>query len=351
MTTVAPSRKPKSFSPDDPALVTETDALDAASSGSGAGNPAPSAGDVPLSRPTLAELGARGLNWGKVLITALAAAGLLGACASFARLIAAALAREDWVGWSVLALLAIAALAAAMIGLKEIIGFARLSRLTRLRAEIGRAISAGDRKQERRAALKLARLYASRPELAWNAQRFREHAGDVHDQGELLCLAEREFLAPLDARGRRLVTAAAKRVATVTALSPMLLIAVSYVAIENLRLLRALAGLYGGRPGIVGLLRLANMVLGHLIATGGIAFSDDLLGQFLGQDVLRRLSRRLGEGAFNGALTARVGVTALAVIRPLPFLAARAPRARDILGEVLKPMLPRGKPAPAKQEG
>ena len=71
------------------------------------------------------------------------------------------------------------------------------------------------------------------------------------------------------------------------------------------------------------------MVLAHIIATGGIALTDDLLGQFLGQDLLRRLSRRLGEGAFNGALTARMGVAAIEVIRPLPFLAAKPPtRAR-----------------------
>ena len=80
------------------------------------------------------------------------------------------------------------------------------------------------------------------------------------------------------------------------------------------------------------------MVFTHIVATGGIAMTDDLLGQFLGQDLLRRLSRRLGEGAFNGALTARIGVTALEVIRPLPFLAAKPPRVRDVLAEALKPL-------------
>jgi putative membrane protein len=125
----------------------------------------------------------------------------------------------------------------------------------------------------------------------------------------------------------------------------MVLIAVGYVAIENLRLLRALATLYGGRPGTIGALKLANMVFGHIVATGGLAMTDDLLGQFLGQDLLRRLSRRLGEGAFNGALTARIGIAAIEVIRPLPYLAARPPRARDVLGEVLRPMFGVGKPS------
>ena len=64
--------------------------------------------------------------------------------------------------------------------------------------------------------------------------------------------------------------------------------------------------------------------------------TDDLLGQFLGQDLLRRLSRRLGEGAFNGALTARIGTAAVDVMRPLPFLSARPVRVRDLLPELFR---------------
>lgn len=335
--TASEPRKPRVFEPDDPALVVEPAVVDEPAGTTDPGTAA-SADAAPVTRPTLADLGERGLRWGSILVSALAGAAFLGACAWFARLVSAALVREDWVGWSMVTLLAIAALAALMLTLREVIGFSRLARLNRLRAEVDRAIRDADRKRERKAALRLARLYAGRPDHAWGVRRFREHARDVHDPGELLALAEREMVAPLDATARRLITRSAKRVATVTALSPMVLIAVGYVGIENLRLLRGLATLYGGRPGFVGVLRLANMVLGHLVATGGLALTDDLLGQFLGQDVLRRLSRRLGEGAFNGALTARVGVAAIAVIRPLPFLQAKPLRVRDILGEVLRPM-------------
>jgi putative membrane protein len=150
-------------------------------------------------------------------------------------------------------------------------------------------------------------------------------------------------MAPIDREARLLITRSAKRVATVTALSPMVLIAVTFVLIENLRLLRKLAALYGGRPGFFGLLRLAQLVLTHMVATGGVALTDDLLGQFLGQDLLRRLSRRLGEGAFNGALTARIGIAAIDVIRPLPFLVARRPRVREVLAEALKPLFTQAK--------
>jgi putative membrane protein len=108
------------------------------------------------------------------------------------------------------------------------------------------------------------------------------------------------------------------------------------VLVENVRMFRAIAGLYGGRPGVLGALRLARLVVGHVIATGGIAMTDDLLGQFVGQDVLRRLSRRLGEGAFNGALTARLGVVAVEVTRPLPYLDTEPLRMREIFGELVR---------------
>jgi hypothetical protein len=101
------------------------------------------------------------------------------------------------------------------------------------------------------------------------------------------------------------------------------------VRIENLRLLRGLASLYGGRPGFLGSLRLARLVLGHIVATGGSHSPTICSASSSARTILRRLSRRLGEGAFNGALTARIGVAAIEVIRPLPFLAAQtATRAR-----------------------
>ncbi|MBO0741675.1 MAG: TIGR01620 family protein [Hyphomicrobiaceae bacterium] len=337
MNSPAETRQPRAFDPSDVSLIEEplTDPEPQAV----AKEPTqPTADTQGLARPTLTDLTARGLRWGAVLISALAGAAALGASAWFARLVAAALVREDWIGWTTLALLLAAGLAGLMIILREVIGFAQLARLSRIRSEVAKALAEGDADRERSAALRLAGLYARRPQQAWSVRRFREHARDVHDAGELLALAEREMVAPLDHVARRSITRSAKRVATVTAMSPMALIAVSFVLIENLRLLRTLAAIYGGRPGFFGLMRLAHLVLAHLLATGGVALTDDLLGQFLGQDLLRRLSRRLGEGAFNGALTARIGIAAIAITRPLPFRAVKPPRVRDVLGEVLKPI-------------
>jgi putative membrane protein len=232
--------------------------------------------------------------------------------------------------------MSIVALALTVIVLRELIGFRRLARLSRLRKSVREAIAAGDTSKERASVDALAQHYRGRPDMAWGLARLADHKGDVLEPGELLRLADRELLAPLDTEARRVILKAAKRVATVTAISPIMWIAMGFVLVENVRMFRTIAGLYGGRPGVLGALRLARLVVTHIIATGGVAMTDDLLGQFLGQDVLRRLSRRLGEGAFNGALTSRLGVAAVDVTRPLPFLDAEPLRVREIFGELFK---------------
>ena len=330
-------RQPRAFDVDDPAILSEPE--DAT-----VGLAAPATKTLSSDRPTLSDLSQRGMRWGSILFASLAGASAFAAAAWFANFMSAALARDDWVGTTTMVLLLVAGFAAAMLVIRELIGFSRLSRLTRLKREIELALAERDQVRERRAALELTALYSGRRELVLAVQNFGAHARDIHDAGDLLRLADRDVLALLDDEARQIVTRSAKRVATVTALSPMALIGVTYVLVENLRLLRRLGSLYGARPGSLGVYRLARMVLTHMVATGGVAMTDDLLGQFLGQDLLRRVSRRLGEGAFNGALTARVGVTAIEVIRPLPFLATRTPRVRDILAEALKPLFSAKRP-------
>ncbi len=194
----AEPRKPRVFDPADPAIVEEPAPRAEADLGV---SPPPEGETQPTVRPTLADLGQRGLKWGTILAAALAGAAFLGLCAWFARLVSAALVRQDWVGTLTLALLLVAAFAALMLLLRELIGFSRLSRLGRLKAEIAKAIADRDMKRERKAALRLAGLYARRPEQAWSVRRFREHARDVHDPGELLGLADRDMMAPHRPRG------------------------------------------------------------------------------------------------------------------------------------------------------
>ena len=110
----------------------------------------------------------------------------------------------------------------------------------------------------------------------------------------------------------------------------------SFVLYENLRMLRRVATIYGGRPGLAALFRLASRVLAYVVASGGVALTDDLLGQFIGQGLAKRLSARAGQGMFNGGLTVRLGVATIDLCRPMPFVEAKRPRFRELALEVAR---------------
>jgi putative membrane protein len=252
----------------------------------------------------------------------------------FSRFVSIALAREDWIGWTANALLLILAGILVIIITREIVGFFRLARLGRMRRDAAEAIASGDRRQEQRVVRRLKGLMSGRAEYRWALASFREKERHQTAPGALLRLADTELLGEADRQARRVIYESARRVAVVTAVVPITFLAMLFVLYENIRMVRRLAGTYGGRPGLLGGSRLLVRVIFHIAATGAVALTDDLFGQFLGQDFIRRLSRRLGEGAFNGALTARLGIVAIELTRPCPYIEAKPLRARHVVAEL-----------------
>ena len=128
---------------------------------------------------------------------------------------------------------------------------------------------------------------------------------------------------------------ASKRVALVTTISPRALVDVLFVALADPPPDPAARdALCAAGPGTLGFLRLTRAAITHLAVTGGIAAGDSLVQQILGHGIAARLSARLGEGVINGLLTARVGIAAIEVCRPLPFVNGKPPRLADVMAEL-----------------
>jgi putative membrane protein len=276
----------------------------------------------------------RGLRWGSIFLGALG--GLVGLVASLWLYdwVLSLLARDDWIGWAAVALLGLVLLALSMIILREVAGLLRLGRLGKIRHEADSAARQNDKALAIDVTRRLKRFYAGREDLAWGLDRLAEHEHDIMNAEELLRLDERTLIAPLDPVARSIVAASAKRVSVVTAVSPNAVIDMMFVAAQNLRMLRKLATLYGARPGTLSLLKLARMVVTHIVLTGGIALGDDVIHQVVGHGLTAKLSARLGEGLFNGALTTRIGIAAIDVCRPLPYVEQQRPRFREMVAEV-----------------
>ncbi len=228
-------------------------------------------------------------------------------------------ARQPVLGWAVTGLGAALLLVALIIIIRELAAFSRLARIDRLQHAAREAALAPDLAPARAVIKDLTALYAARDDLDWHRDRLSERLNDVFDAPALIALAEAELMAPLDARALQEVEAAARQVATVTALVPLAMADVVAALTSNIRMIRRVAEVYGGRSGMLGSWRLTRAVMTHLVATGAVAMGDDMIGSFVGGGVLGKLSRRFGEGVVNGALTARVGVAAMEVCRPVPF--------------------------------
>ncbi len=245
------------------------------------------------------------------------------------------LARSPWLGGIATILISLLVVVLGVIALRELAAFGRLRRLDQIQRMARDALDSHDLMAARDVVGALDRLYANRADTAWGRAEMQERHSDVLDADGLLGLAETTLLAPLDARATREVEAAARQVATVTAIVPIALADLFTALTANLRMIRRIAEVYGGRAGTFGSWRLTRTVLTHLVATGAVAVGDDLIGSIAGGGVLSKVSRRFGEGVINGALTARVGVAAIEVCRPLPFHAARRPSVTALVRRAL----------------
>ncbi len=289
----------------------------------------------PVSPVPQPETITRTMRWGSLFITAFTGLLMMWASVSFLSLIENLFARSPILGWIGTGLLALAGIAALAIFLREVIGIFSLRKISRIQENAEIARNTNDLKIAKQVVKNLQSIYADRPELTWGLAALKEHQGDIMDGRDRIDLAERELLLPLDEVAGQIVASASRRVTLLTAVTPAAVLDVLFVAAQNMKMLRQLATLYGGRPGTLGTFKLTGMVISHLAVTGGLALTDNLVQQFIGKGLLGRLSARFGEGAVNGILTTRIGLAALDLTRPVPFRKETRPSLPDFLKNII----------------
>ncbi len=242
--------------------------------------------------------------------------------------------RYEWLGWVGTGALAILVLGIVILTIRELSALKSLKNLDGLRLEAKQALVSDLPKPGKAVIGRLNRLYGTRVDLARANQQLLLELEDLLDGSDMIATAERHLMTPLDARAKALTAAAARRVAIVTAISPRAIVDLAFVAYESLKLARAIATLYGARPGFFGSWRLAGAILSHLAVTGGIALGDSVIQQMLGHGLAAKLSARLGEGLINGLMSVRVGIAAIKTTRPLPFDQLKQPKVMDFMGDL-----------------
>ncbi len=245
-------------------------------------------------------------------------------------------ARYEWLGWLGLGVIAILVVVAVLLAINEVLAILRLRKLSGLRERAGAVIESDSSGDGRKVVGELAALYAGRADMARPRTELDADLTDMIDGADMVRTTERNLMGPLDTRARSLTAAAARRVAIVTAISPRALVDIAFVAYESFKLARAVADLYGARPGFFGSWRLAGAILGHLAVTGGVALGDSVVQQLVGHGLAAKLSAKLGEGLVNGLMTVRVGIAAMRVTRPMPFETLRQPVVMDFMSDLAR---------------
>jgi len=326
-------RKPRAFRLDDPNVVmADTPVAAASKRGHVVVTPEPEIFEEP---PEPVPARPRRSRWATIFWSAVGGLVSLAIGLSVAKLIDDLFSYADWLGWVGAALAAIAVLAFLVIAIREIISLMRLSRIEHLHDRAAAAIAQDDRDAARSLSRDLIKLYGANPRMARARAAVEAAAGDIVDGADLIRVAERELMSPLDAEAKRIIADAAKRVSLVTAVSPRALVDMFFVGAETLRVIRRLATLYGGRPGGLGMVRLLRHALGNLAITGGMAAGDSILSQALGHGLASRISAKLGEGVLNGILIARLGLAAMLATRPMPFEVLPRPGVTDVAGGLI----------------
>lgn len=329
-------RRPATFRLDDPGVILiDGDETGRPARGTIQITPEAEPAQLPvLIEPPVPER--RGFPWGAVFWGSVAGLVLLGLGLGVTHLIEDLFARSESLGYFGSALAGAAAVALAAVIAREIYGLARLATIERLHRRAADVLLSDDRAESRAVVTDLLKIAHQNPRLARARAALTSHSDEIIDGADMIRLAERELMTPLDVEARRLVSVAAQRVSVVTAVSPRALVDVLFVFAAALRLIRQLARLYGGRPGALGMISLLRHVIAHLAITGGMAASDSLIQQVLGHGLAAKLSQRLGEGVLNGLLTARLGLAAIDVTRPLPFTALPRPVLADLAKDLLR---------------
>jgi putative membrane protein len=278
----------------------------------------------------------RGVRWAMLFWCASGSLLLLAMGVAVSDLITDLLTRNRELGWLGLAFAILAMVSLLVIAVRETTGLMRLATVEKIRQRAAEMIVSENRMEGRALVHELLALTRKMPHLARGRADLEGHLGEIIDGSDMVRLAERELMTPLDQQARKLISMAATRVAVVTTVSPRVVVDILFVFGTALMLVRRLAFLYGARPGTLSLARLVRQVVMHLAVTGGLAASDNLIQQMLGHGIAAKLSARLGEGVLNGLLTARFGLAAVDLIRPLPFAALPRPTLSDLMNEILR---------------
>ncbi|WON78677.1 YcjF family protein [Serratia sp. UGAL515B_01] len=166
-------------------------------------------------------------------------------------------------------------------------------------------------------------------------QRWRASLHETQNDREVVALYAKLVQTVLDNQARREISRSAAESALMIAVSPLALVDMAFIAWRNIRLINRIAALYGIELGYFSRIRLFRLVLLNIAFAGASELVREVGMDWMSQDIAARLSARAAQGIGAGLLTARLGIKAMELCRPLPWLEGDKPRLSDFRGQLV----------------
>jgi putative membrane protein len=182
---------------------------------------------------------------------------------------------------------------------------------------------------------RVSHFYIHRPDIKARLDKFYITLNDTHDDSEICTLFSKEVIGEIDQQAYRVVVQRSKETALLVMISPVALLDTLFTLWRNVNLVRDIATLYGGRPGLLSSISLISAVLQNLIYADVSEMLAETLSNTFGNSVLSVVSTQAVQAVGSGVLTARVGLRTMQACRPLPFAEEDKPRLSGIRWEIL----------------
>ena len=165
-------------------------------------------------------------------------------------------------------------------------------------------------------------------------QRWQASLHETHNDREMVALYAQLVQPVLDRQARAEIGRNAAEATLMIAVSPLALVDMAFIAWRNLRMINRIAAVYGIQLGYFSRIRLFRLVLLNIAFAGASELVREVGMDWLSQDLAARLSARAAQGIGAGLLTARLGIKAMELCRPLPWIEDR-PKLSDFRRELL----------------
>ncbi|MGP9499328.1 MULTISPECIES: YcjF family protein [Halomonas] len=230
--------------------------------------------------------------------------------------------------------------------IRELGRLRRLKRHDRLRSDLAELPQRSPHQAKKMAEALRQQLKLSADDPHWQAF---ERACEPHHNGEeVQALLRHHLLAPRDREAQRLITRMSGETAIMVTISPLTLVDMALVAWRSLAMVDRLCRLYGLELGYASRLRLFRNVLRNMAFAGVSELAADASMDMLSLHLAGRISTRASQGLATGLLSARLGLRAQRLCRPVAFIPEEQPRMADLRQDLWRQIKRLDKePAPA----